>query len=282
MKHILVKAPALAALFVVACAGSQKNLSEPQKAAMAAEDHAQKAQDEAQKARAEANKSQEELNEAQAANDQAQRAQADADRRAQQASHAAGRAEQQAAAAAAPPPAPAEAPPPAAPPAPPPKGVTESQGANAPAPGKIVVVTSALLFPSGSAEIGAGAKPKLDEVVTALKKQPQPSNVVVQGFTDDTGSKAGNMRLSEERAQAVSDYLSSQGIPKDHITTKGLGPQDPISTKNSVEGRAVNRRVDIVIQPAQGIAQPQGQGPQGQGPQGGPQGHQQGQTNPSP
>ena len=242
MKHIFVRTPAVAALFLVACAGSQKNLTDPQKAALKAEDYAQDAQNDAQKARVEASKSRQELFESQQAHEAARRAEIDANQRAQQASYAAGRAEQQAgmaAHAAGPPPPPA---------APPPKGATEAQGREAPA--KVVVITSGLLFPSNSADLPAGSKPRLDELAVVLKKQPDANVVIVEGHTDDTGPKAGNMKLSEQRAQAVADYLASQGVPKDRVQTRAVGSQDPASPGKTAQARALNRRVDIVVQPA--------------------------------
>lgn len=249
MKHILVRAPAIAALFIVACAGSQKELTAPQQAAAQAEDQAQKAQNDAQKAREDANKAQKELGEAQATHDDARRAELTADQKAQQASMAAMHAEQQAALAAHPP-QPAAPPVAAAPPAPA-KGVAESQGAQKePSVDKVVVITAGLLFPSGSAELSSSSKPKLDKVASALKGQPQASHVTIEGYTDDTGTPEINEKLSEQRAQAVADYLEGQGVPQGQLSTKGLSTQDPVSTKQTAEGRALNRRVDIVIQSA--------------------------------
>jgi OOP family OmpA-OmpF porin len=250
MKHIFVRAPAVAALFLVACAGSQKNLTDPQKAALKAEEHAQDAQNDAQKARVEASKSQQELFESQQAHEDARRAEIDANQRAQQASYAAGRAEQQAGMAAH-----TAGPPPGPPPSKePPKGATEAQGSNAAheAPAKVVVITSGLLFASNSADLSAGSKPKLDDLATVLRKQPDANLVIVEGHTDDIGHKAGNMKLSQQRAQAVADYLERQGVPKDRVQTKALGSQDPASPGKTAEARALNRRVDISVQPAAG------------------------------
>jgi outer membrane protein OmpA-like peptidoglycan-associated protein len=264
MKHILAKAPALAALFVVACAGSQKNLTPPQQAAMEAEEQAQKAQDQAQKAREEANKTQQGLAEAQQAHHEASQTEAAANQNAEAASANAARAEREAGIAA-----PQSRP--AAPP-PPPKGVTEAQGPGqgkgegmkeqAPSQTKLVVITSGLLFPSGSSDLSAAAKPQLDEIAQTLKAQPQSGTVIVQGHTDDVGNTAANLKLSAERAQSVANYLESQGISKDRVITKGVGERDPVSDKKTVEARAVNRRVDIMVQPAAGAAEQQGKQPE--------------------
>jgi outer membrane protein OmpA-like peptidoglycan-associated protein len=249
MKHILLRAPAVAALFVVACAGSQKNLTEPQKAALKAEEAAQDAQNDAQKARQEASKTQAELYEAQTTHVQARESEIQANQRAQQASYAAGRAEQQAGMASRQQQAQlnqqqfGQQ-----------KGVTEAQAPTTIVreTTKVVVVNSGLLFATNSAELSSTAKPKLDEIASALKQNPQANNVIVEGFTDDTGSAEANQKLSQERAQAVADYLQSQGVPRDRVQTKAMGPQSPVGSDKSAEGRALNRRVDIMVQPIQG------------------------------
>jgi outer membrane protein OmpA-like peptidoglycan-associated protein len=254
MKPIVSRIPAVGALLlsgavITACAGSQKQLTASQQAAADAENRAQKAQADAQKARDDANKAQSDLAEAQQSNNEARMAEMAADQKAQQASHEAGLAEQQAGQAARPP---------AAPPAAANKGVgvTEAQGGAAAgqhmgkdSEGKVVVITASLLFPTGSAELLPSAKPKLDEIAGALHSQPQASHVMVQGYTDSTGTAAINDPLSQKRAQAVADYLESKGIAPDRITAKGFGTQDPVSHAQTTEGRTLNRRVDIVIEP---------------------------------
>jgi outer membrane protein OmpA-like peptidoglycan-associated protein len=276
MKPIVSRSRAVAALVVgsaviSACASSQKELTAPQQAAAQAEEQSQKAQADAQKAREEANKTQKDLADAQQANDEARKAEMAADQRATAASHQAGVAEQQAQLAARPP----AAPPPAAPPAgaqqtpekqTPEKGVAETQGSHAghDSTGKVTVITASLLFKTGSAELLPSAKPKLDEVAQALSAQPQANNVKVEGYTDSTGTGAINDPLSQERAQAVADYLESKGVPKERITAEGFGKQDPVSQAQTAEGRALNRRVDIVIEPVEGKAMPQAEPPHGQ------------------
>ncbi|HTB76259.1 MAG TPA: OmpA family protein [Polyangiaceae bacterium] len=242
-----VAALAIGGAVACACGSSQKQLTAPQQAAANAEEQAQKAQDDAQKARDEANKTQKDLVEAQQAHNEAQAAELAADQKAQVASHQAGMAEQQAGMAARPPPAP--------PPAAPEKGAAEAQGgphAGHDSAGKVVVITASLLFKSGSAELLPSAKPKLDDVAQALSAQPQANDVKVQGYTDNTGSTAINDPLSQQRAQAVADYLESKGVPQDRIQAQGFGKQDPVSKADTTEGRALNRRVDIVIEPVAG------------------------------
>jgi outer membrane protein OmpA-like peptidoglycan-associated protein len=266
MKHlIVVTGLVLAAPLAVACAEHASPPTSAQKAANQAEQASQKAQKEAAEARKNAQVAQQKDAEAQQNLRAAQAQEAQANQRAQQASHGAGFAEEQAgytgqtgyerqAGAAAPSEGAAEAQ----------AGGAGGEGqANA---GKVVVVTVGLLFPTNSSQISPAAKPKLDEVAKALLMNPEANNVTVQGFTDDTGDPASNKALSKLRAQAVADYLQSKGIPKDRVTTKGLGEEHPVSGEKTNEGRAMNRRVEIVIQPAS--AQPsQPSSPQPSSPQ---------------
>lgn len=79
--------------------------------------------------------------------------------------------------------------------------------------------------------------------------------IVVEGYTDDTGSDAVNQPLSEARASEVRSYLISRGVPDSNIVAKGFGPTRPIASNKTVEGRATNRRVEIVV-PNSGAAEP--------------------------
>jgi outer membrane protein OmpA-like peptidoglycan-associated protein len=262
MKPIVSRLPVVGALVltsavITACASSQKQLNASQQAAADAENRAQKAQADAQKARDEANKAQSDLAEAQQSHNEARAAEMAADQKAQQTSHEAAVAEQQAGQSVRP-----QAAPPAAGTVNKGAGVTEAQGASAgqhmgkDSAGKVVVITASLLFPTDSAELLPSAKPKLDEIASALQAQPQSSHVKVQGYTDSTGTAAINKPLSQKRAQAVADYLESKGVASGRITAQGLGEQDPVSHAKTTEGRALNRRVDIVVEPAQEPGKP--------------------------
>jgi outer membrane protein OmpA-like peptidoglycan-associated protein len=72
----------------------------------------------------------------------------------------------------------------------------------------------------------------------------------VQGYTDSQGSTSFNQELSQRRADAVRTYLVSHGMAADRITAQGFGPGNPVADNASPEGRADNRRVEIVVQPA--------------------------------
>jgi outer membrane protein OmpA-like peptidoglycan-associated protein len=113
--------------------------------------------------------------------------------------------------------------------------------------GMVITLQGEVLFKTGKWDLKAGAMAKLDQIAEALKGKEQP--IVVYGFTDNVGAIDMNMDLSQKRAQSVRDYLVTKGIPQDLITAQGKGPADPISDNGSVEGRAANRRVELVVSP---------------------------------
>ena len=113
--------------------------------------------------------------------------------------------------------------------------------------GMVITLQGEVLFQTGKWDLKAGAMAKLDQIAEALRGKEQP--MVVLGFTDNIGTRDNNMALSQNRANAVRDYLIQRGIPQDLISAQGKGPDNPISDNGSVEGRASNRRVEIVVQP---------------------------------
>jgi outer membrane protein OmpA-like peptidoglycan-associated protein len=113
--------------------------------------------------------------------------------------------------------------------------------------GMVITLQGEVLYATGKSDLKPGAMAKLNQIADALRGKEQP--MVVYGFTDNVGTRDFNMDLSTKRANAVRDYLVLQGIPRDLITAEGKGPDNPISDNNSVEGRAANRRVEIVVQP---------------------------------
>ena len=87
----------------------------------------------------------------------------------------------------------------------------------------------------------------LDKLAALLLLYPR-SVVVVEGHTDSTGKMEINMALSEERATSVKEYLqANSGLGDDQITSKGFGSNRPIANNATREGRAQNRRIDIVV-----------------------------------
>jgi outer membrane protein OmpA-like peptidoglycan-associated protein len=120
--------------------------------------------------------------------------------------------------------------------------------------GTIITLSGSVLFPTGQWSLLPTAQQKLDQVATALKESPD-QNIVVEGYTDSTGTVDKNQELSLKRAQSVRDYLVSQGVPAERIRAEGRGPGSPIASNATPEGRANNRRVEIVIQPRSTVSQ---------------------------
>jgi OOP family OmpA-OmpF porin len=101
-------------------------------------------------------------------------------------------------------------------------------------------------FESGKTVLAAGGKQKLEAVVDFLNNQREVE-VDVFGHTDAQGKDSYNQSLSEGRAKAVMEYLVSRGIASSRMTSKGFGETQPISSNESAEGRAQNRRVELLL-----------------------------------
>ena len=111
-----------------------------------------------------------------------------------------------------------------------------------------VVMPSAILFQSSSASVSPAAHADLNVLARNLLEFPH-SIVEVVGHTDNTGSAAYNRDLSHRRAQSVGSILIQGGVPPSRIRTTGRGFDQPIATNATPEGRAQNRRVEILIHP---------------------------------
>ena len=103
-----------------------------------------------------------------------------------------------------------------------------------------------ILFATGKSELGDASRSALKKFASSLAQSPE-TDVAIYGHTDNTGSREINQKLSEERAQAVSNYLIGQKIDPNRITTRGLAYDAPIADNSTEEGRAQNRRVEILI-----------------------------------
>jgi len=132
----------------------------------------------------------------------------------------------------APPPAPAVAAPPA--PAPPARGTKIAE-----IPGPNFAFDKATLTPAGRELVAAAA---------GILKQNPSTRVSVDGHTDSIGSDAYNQRLSERRARAVADALVADGIARSRLHVQGFGESKPVADNATAEGRAKNRRVEIVVE----------------------------------
>jgi outer membrane protein OmpA-like peptidoglycan-associated protein len=111
----------------------------------------------------------------------------------------------------------------------------------------LMVTLGDFLFETDRAELKPGAEHTLDGIVRALRDDPL-ATVEVDGHTDSTGSRDYNVGLSEDRAQAVKDYLTSRGIDPSRVTTRGLGPDYPVASNWTEAGRLQNRRVEVLVQ----------------------------------
>lgn len=115
--------------------------------------------------------------------------------------------------------------------------------------GMVITLSGSVLFPSAKSDLLPAAQVKLNDVANALIKEDPLSKMVVEGHTDSQGGEAYNQDLSQRRADAVRTYLVSRGIASDRITSQGLGLSRAVADNSSPEGRANNRRVEIVVQP---------------------------------
>ena len=93
------------------------------------------------------------------------------------------------------------------------------------------------------------AQQKLDQVAKALGDLDDKQTVLVEGHTDSKGPDDANMALSQARAESVRAYLVSRGVKPARISAVGRGEAQPVATNDTPEGRANNRRVEIVISP---------------------------------
>lgn len=109
-----------------------------------------------------------------------------------------------------------------------------------------VFLKNDILFATNSSELTADSMQTLTDLNRVLKKYPQ-NRIVVQGYTDSTGTDAINNRLSKERAKAVYDFLLGSGLKTKSITYIGYGSANPIASNSTAAGRAQNRRVVLSI-----------------------------------
>ena len=133
-------------------------------------------------------------------------------------------------------------PPPVSPPPPPPAMVPPSPP---PPPAKEKLVLRGVHFDFNKSKIRPGDAAVLDEAASTLKANPNVT-VDVNGYCDAIGGEAYNLRLSDRRSNAVVDYLERAGIPSSQLVPHGYGKTDFVATNDTAEGRAQNRRVELV------------------------------------
>jgi len=99
-------------------------------------------------------------------------------------------------------------------------------------------------FVTGSAKLTKSAMAELDKGAQILQDHPK-INISIEGHTDNTGSAAGNQKLSEQRAAAVKAYLVKKGVGEERMSTTGYGQTKPIADNKTAKGRTANRRVEF-------------------------------------
>jgi OOP family OmpA-OmpF porin len=111
-----------------------------------------------------------------------------------------------------------------------------------------VKITEQVRFKTGSAVILADSNELLADVARVIGEHKEIARIRVEGHTDNTGSAATNRKLSAQRAAAVSTWLALHGIDKSRLTSQGYGPDRPIESNSTAEGRAANRRVEFHVE----------------------------------
>ncbi len=112
--------------------------------------------------------------------------------------------------------------------------------------GDITINVTTDHFDFDSAELKPAMMAALDDVAAKVAASAGNESLEVVGHTDSTGPENYNQGLSERRAQAAADYLASQGVNPSMLTVKGMGESSPVADNGTREGRAMNRRVDIL------------------------------------
>jgi outer membrane protein OmpA-like peptidoglycan-associated protein len=129
-------------------------------------------------------------------------------------------------------------------------GAMDNPGINVTNTGNAIVVQMPqdLLFATGSADLQPGLVADIRDVGASLVRYPE-SRIEVVGHTDNTGSAAFNIDLSQRRASSVASVLIGSGVQSGRISIVGAGEDQPIASNLTPEGRAQNRRVEIIIRP---------------------------------
>lgn len=112
---------------------------------------------------------------------------------------------------------------------------------------KVTLTNRDVTFDVGKAEIQASGASALDQLVDRLKGYGKMVFLEIQGHTDATGSEKLNQHLGMERANAVRDYLHQKGIPLNLMSVISYGESRPVADNSTAEGRAANRRVEILV-----------------------------------
>ncbi len=110
----------------------------------------------------------------------------------------------------------------------------------------LVVNMGDVSFDSGKANLRPQARETLAKLSGIVLNYPS-LRLTIEGHSDNTGSAAANQALSEQRANTVRDYLINQGLDSGSLSAQGLGIKNPIASNDTIEGRQMNRRVEIIV-----------------------------------
>lgn len=110
-----------------------------------------------------------------------------------------------------------------------------------------VLTLRGVTFEVGSDRLKPESAAVLDEAVATLNKEFPDARIEVAGHTDSTGKDAYNMKLSQRRAQAVLNYLVTQGVDSARLNAQGYGKTEPVDTNDTAAGRSLNRRVELRV-----------------------------------
>lgn len=116
--------------------------------------------------------------------------------------------------------------------------------------GTVITLDGSVLFASGKSELLPIAQEKLDHVAKALADTKPGDSFLIEGHTDSQGPDQANLALSHARAEAVRQFLVGRGVAQDKVRAVGRGEQQPVASNDTPEGRANNRRVEIIVQNA--------------------------------
>ncbi len=113
-------------------------------------------------------------------------------------------------------------------------------------PRGLVITMGDVLFETGKYDLRMNTREMLSRLSGILLAHPG-LKLAVEGYTDSTGTDAINLKLSQQRADAVRDYLISQGLAPDSITSQGMGSSNPVASNDTAAGRQQNRRVELIV-----------------------------------
>lgn len=111
----------------------------------------------------------------------------------------------------------------------------------------MVLSDDSVKFPTDSSKLSPEAETRLSDFITKLKSENKNVYLEIQGHTDATGNKQLNLKLGEERAEAVRRFMNQQGVPLNRMSTISYGEDDPVAPNKTRAGRAQNRRVVLVV-----------------------------------